>query len=380
MKILHTSDWHLGRQLHGVSLLEDQRHVLDQLTGKLTSENIDALVIAGDVYDRSLPPVEAVKLLNHFVSLVTGELNIPIIMIGGNHDSGERLEFGEQLLASSGLHIAGALSTDIDPVVLEDKYGEVAFYSIPYADPATVRDVFNNEVRTHDEAMAFLCEQIREHNPRGRRTVVISHCFLAGGEESESERPLTVGGVANVSPKHFKDFTYSALGHLHAPQHKGSDRVRYSGSLLKYSFSEEKHNKSVTVVDINRKGKCKFRTIELKPRRDLRVLEGKLDDILAAGKKDAANEDYVQVRLLDTHAILDVMGKLRDVYPNVLQLERPMLAGDGIRTPGDRDMIHKAELPMFEDFYEQMKGEKLDEAGIAFVQKTLEVIHRGRDD
>ena len=379
MRILHTSDWHLGRQLHGVSLLDDQRHVLDQLAAVLTAENIDALVIAGDVYDRSLPPVEAVKLLNRFVSHVSGELKLPIIMIGGNHDSGERLDFGGQLLAGAGLHIAGALSRELDPVVLEDAHGEVAFYSIPYADPATVRDVFDIEVRTHDEAMAFLCREIREHNPHGRRAIVLSHCFLAGGEESESERPLTVGGVASVSPKHFVDFTYTALGHLHAPQHKESDHIRYSGSLLKYSFSEDKHNKSVTIVDIDKNGKCVIDKVRLTPRRDLRVIEGRLDDILAAADKDQASEDYVLIRLLDTHAILDVMGKLRAAYPNVLQLERPMLVSEGMRTPGDRAMIHKAELPMFEDFYKQMTGDQLDDESTAFVQQVLEGIHGGAD-
>lgn len=377
MKLLHTSDWHLGRQLHGVSLLEDQRVVLDQIVETLVEREVDVLLVSGDVYDRSLPPVEAVDLLDDVVSRVSGELGIPIVMIGGNHDSGGRLQFGSRLLAGSGLHIAGSLSGDIEPVVLSDKHGDVAFYSIPYADPITVRTVFDVEVKTHDEAMGFLCERIAADNADNRRCVVLGHCFLAGGEVSDSERPLTIGGIANVSPEHFARFTYAALGHLHAPQAKLADHIRYSGSILKYSFSEVTQNKSVTLVELDGSG-CGVTQVALKPRRDVRVVEGSLDEILAAVPDDDCREDYVLVRLRDTHAILDALGKLRTVYPNVLQLERPALLGGGRPAPGP-GIDHKAELPMVQAFFEQMTEKKLGEAGEEVVKNLLDRIHRGEE-
>jgi len=359
-----------------VSLLEDQRHVLDQIVETAAARGVDVLLVAGDIYDRSLPPVEAVRLLDDVISRVSSELGIPVIMIGGNHDSGERLDFGSQLLANSGLYIKGSLASDPTPVVVSDDYGEVAFYSIPYADPVTVRQVFDVEVKSHDEAMGFLCERIAADNGSTRRSVVLGHCFLAGGEASDSERPLTIGGIANVSPEHFGRFSYAALGHLHAPQSRAADHIRYSGSILKYSFSEANQRKSVTLVDMDGEGNCDIENIALKPRRDMRVLEAELEHILAAGKDDDARDDYILVRLLDKHAILDVLGKLRTVYPNVLQLERPALAQEGVRRP-ERDLIHKAELPMVQDFYRQMTGEDLSEAGTAVVSELLDQIHKG---
>ena len=379
MRILHTSDWHIGRQLHSVSLLDDQRHVLNQIVELVDSKKVDVVLIAGDIYDRQVPPSNAIKLLDDVLNHILEELNVPVIMIAGNHDGPERLGFGARQLGKAKLHIVGPLLDKQTPIILSDDFGDVAFYGIPYADPATVRDVFAVDTVSHDEAMAHLVKQVHEHNRERRRCVVLSHCFIDGGEESDSERPLSVGGAGRVSTKHFLDFNYVALGHLHGRQFKGAQHIRYSGSILKYSFSEEKHKKSVTLIDLNAEGQCDIEEIELHSLRDMRVLEGSLNDLLAKGKGDPHNEDYLLVRLNDSHAILDIMGKLRAVYPNVLHLERPGLMSTGEQRVLHREQLKKGELEMFKDFFQQISGQDLSNEQHNIIEKSLNAIHQGVD-
>jgi exonuclease SbcD len=378
MKFLHTSDWHLGRQFHNVSLLEDQAYVLDQIFDIAVRETVDAVVIAGDVYDRTVPPARAVSLLDSILDRLCRDLALPVIMIPGNHDSPERLGFGARQLSGSGLHIIGSTDAILSPVMLSDAYGQLAFYGIPYLEPVMAREYFEVELSGHDETLAYVAERIKTHNQQnGRfRTVVVSHCFLDGGEDCESERPLSVGGADRVSAKLFKTFDYTALGHLHGPQFKLINKIRYSGSILKYSFSEEHHNKSVTIVDMDAKGKCVIEKIALTPLHDMRSLEGSLKDVLERGQSDPNFEDYVQVRLSDTHAILDIMGKLREVYPNVLHLERPGLVLENSEKMASRDRLRKGEMSMFGDFYEQVKGESLSAKQAKLIEKTIEQLHR----
>ena len=378
MKFLHTSDWHLGRQFHNVSLLEDQAYVLDQIFDIAVRETVDAVVIAGDVYDRTVPPARAVSLLDSILDRLCRDLALPVIMIPGNHDSPERLGFGARQLSGSGLHIIGSTDAILSPVMLSDAHGQLAFYGIPYLEPVMAREYFEVELSGHDETLAYVAERIKTHNQQnGRfRTVVVSHCFLDGGEDCESERPLSVGGADRVSAKLFKTFDYTALGHLHGPQFKLINKIRYSGSILKYSFSEEHHNKSVTIVDMDAKGKCVIEKIALTPLHDMRSLEGSLKDVLERGQSDPNFEDYVQVRLSDTHAILDIMGKLREVYPNVLHLERPGLVLENSEKMASRDRLRKGEMSMFGDFYEQVKGESLSAKQAKLIEKTIEQLHR----
>ncbi len=379
MRFLHTSDWHLGRQFHNVSLLEDQRHVLQEMFGIIQQEKIEAVLIAGDIYDRSVPPADAVALLDEVIDHISFELQIPLIIIPGNHDSAQRLSFGARQLAKSGVHIVSQLSDISHPVVLNDEHGEVAFYGIPYADPASVRDTFKCEVKTHEDAMQLLTDKIKNQHDSNQRSVVLSHCFIAGGESSESERPLSVGGADTVSHQLFSDFDYSALGHLHGPQFKGAENIRYSGSILKYSFSEARHQKSVTVVDMNAQGKCDIAKIPLKPLRNMRVIEGELDDILAQAKNDTDADDYLLVRLMDKHALYDPMAKLRAVYPNVLQIEKPNLSRGGERHQLKKENLKKGELHMFQDFYQQMTDEEMDQDGLEVVTALLDKIHYGEN-
>jgi exonuclease SbcD len=362
MRLLHTSDWHIGRQLHGVSLLEDQAHVLDQIVSTVAEQAVDVVLISGDLYDRSVPPTEAVSLLNATLNRLCHDLGVQVIIIAGNHDSAERLDFAADLLGDAGLHIVGPLSADIQPISLTVDDMTVDFFGLPYADPARVRHVYGAELSSHEEAMALLLDSVKTKKQPGRPSVVLSHCFIDGGEESDSERPLSIGGADRINADLFAPFSYSALGHLHRPQYKGREHVRYSGSILKYSFSEVDHQKSVTLVDISAAGDVTTEYVELQPLRDMRILEGALEDILAAGASDPHSDDYVLARLTDTHAILDIIGKLRDVYPNTLHLERPGLQPKGGMPDAGREMLKQSELELFENFYAEVNGEPVTDA------------------
>ena len=379
MRFLHTADWHIGRQFHNVSLLEDQRHVLGQLINVIQKEKVEAVIIAGDVYDRSVPPSEAVDLLDETLHTIVHDLGVPVIVIAGNHDGGVRLGFGSRQLMQAGLHITGPLSDAILPIELKDEHGSIFVYTIPYIDPATVRDVFHNDVQNFDEAMIFITDQIKSYHAREHpkcRSILVTHCFLAGGESSDSERPLSVGGADQVSIDQFLEFNYTALGHLHQPQYKGAEHIRYSGSLLKYSFSEVEKPKSLTLIDMNAGGDCNINEVPLNPIRDMRVIEGKLEAILKAGKKDSANQDYLLVRLLDKHAILDPMGKLRSVYPNVLHLEKSNLTIRADSESLDYDALKMNRLQLFEDFYKQMVDEDLDAGQRAHITTLIDDIEK----
>lgn len=380
MKFIHTSDWHIGRQFHNVSLLDDQRHVLDQLITYIEQESIDALVIAGDIYDRSVPPATAVELLDEVLTKICMEMNVPIILISGNHDSAERLRFGSQQLSKAGLHIMGNLAKVSEPVIIsssigDSKTGDVAFYGIPYHDPEMVRNLSGETISTYDDAHTYLVEQVLQSTSNDMSKVLISHCFIDGAEESDSERPLSIGGSDRVSFQPCLPFDYVALGHLHAPQYKGAEHIRYSGSLLKYSFSEQHQKKGVTLVEMDAKGLSSTKHLPLKPLRDMRILEGEFNHILEQGKLDPNSEDYLLVRLTDRHAILDPMAKLREVYPNVLQLEKPGMLISGEQKM-NREKLKRGELDMFRDFFEQVYGEAMSEEQDKAIQETITSLHK----
>ncbi|MCL1042211.1 exonuclease SbcCD subunit D [Shewanella marisflavi] len=377
MKFIHTSDWHIGRQLHNQSLLDDQRHVLSQIVSLAKTHEVDALIVAGDIYDRSVPPANAVALLDEVLNELIA-LGIKVIMIAGNHDGHERLGFAARQMQSSGLHIVGPLTAENSPIHLGSASGDAVFYPLPYAEPATVRQQLDCQVSTHEEAMAELLAQVHQDDSQGLPKVVIAHCFLDGGSESESERPLSIGGADKISPKLFEGFDYTALGHLHGPQYKGAEQIRYSGSILKYSFSEQHQNKSVTLVELAQ-GETSISLLPLEPLRDVRILEGALDELLAQGVKDPGREDYLMVRLLDKHAILDAMGKLRNVYPNVLHLERTGLMAANEQLAIASDHIKKGELEMFKDFFTQVSGEPMSEAQLELITQTLDELHKGEE-
>ncbi|EJI1390738.1 exonuclease SbcCD subunit D [Vibrio parahaemolyticus] len=374
MKFIHTSDWHLGRQFHNVSLLEDQQAVLEQLIQYIENNPVDAVIVAGDVYDRSVPPTIAIELLNRVVKRICGELNTPMILISGNHDGAERLGFGSEQMKRSGLHIISNFEDMLTPVVIETKAaGHVAFYGMPYNDPEQVRYVYKKPVSTHDEAHKLLAEKITEQFQSEHRNILISHCFVDGAIESESERPLSIGGSDRVSHEHFLNFDYVALGHLHQPQKKGEAYIRYSGSLMKYSFGEQNQKKGFTLVEIGKDGFIGAEHIELTAPHEMRIVEGELEQILEWGKTDPKNEDYLLVRLMDKHAILNPMEKLRTVYPNVLHLDKPgMLIG--VEQEMAQAKLARSEIDMFKDFFAEAQDSELSneqEQAISDIIKQL---------
>ncbi|MEA2117174.1 exonuclease SbcCD subunit D [Halovibrio sp. HP20-50] len=361
MRLLHTADWHLGRLFHNLSLLEDQRHVLNQLIEIIDREAIDAVLIAGDIYDRSVPPAAAVTLLDEVLHALCEERKLPVIMISGNHDGAERLRFGARHLRQAGLHILSDLAAFEVPVTLTVKGVEVDVFGIPYADPEHVRSQLNADVRDFDGAHRYLVDRIQTQRHPKRPTVLMSHCFVDGGSASDSERPLTLGGAESVAWEPMQNFDYVALGHLHGPQYRGGEHIRYSGSLLKYSFSEASQRKGVTLVELEADGVQRIEQIPLIPNREVRVLEGEIAALIEQGKTDPNADDYLLVRLTDRHAILDPMGKLREVYPNVLHLEKPgMLDARGTQQL-DRDRLRFDTLDMFSDFFKQTSGEAMSD-------------------
>lgn len=378
MKFIHTSDWHLGRQFHNVSLIDDQRFVLQQLIQWVRDEQPDAVIIAGDIFDRSVAPATAIELLDEVLSELCHELNTAVIMIAGNHDSAERLRFGATHLRKAGLHILTRLEDITTPVQIETDNGTLSFYGIPYCDPEMVADTFGVDSASFDMAHTFLVNQVvATLNPQ-HVNVLISHCFIDGAEESESERPLSIGGSDRVSYQPCLPFNYVALGHLHAPQYKGVEYIRYSGSLLKYSFSEVKQRKGVTIVEFDKDQVFSYRNAAFSPLRDMRIIEGAFDDICRQGRSDPKPDDYILVRLTDNHAILDSMARLREVYPNTLQIEKPNLYRDSPQ-PIDINKVKRDELALFADFFKQIKGQEMNQDQAQAMHSLIKQLRQGEN-
>jgi len=371
MRFIHTADWHIGRLFQNVSLLDDQIFVLKQIQRYAHEHKVDALVIAGDIFDRSVPPAEAVDALNAFLAEFRKEMAIPVIMISGNHDSAKRLRFGAQHMQQSGLHILGDIRDVSTPVVVKTSSGDIHFFGIPYHDPVEVREAYGCEVKTYDEAHTYLATLAAQARTPDTRSVLISHCFINGAEACDSERRLSVGGADSVSYQPLEPFDYVALGHLHGPQYKGAEHIRYSGSPLKYSFSEHNQKKGVNLVELNGSG-ATWQHLDLIPKRDMRVLEGSLEDILKKGKTDPHKDDYIFARLADTQDLLEPMGQLRQVYPNTLELDRKNFAvSSGSRLVADVSN-KRSEDQVFKDFFTQVMSEALTVEQNQLLMETIE--------
>lgn len=374
MKFLHTADWHLGRIFHQLHLTDDQAQVLDQIVDVAGAEKVDAVIVAGDLYDRAVPPPEAVALLDRIWQRLTSELNLPVIAIPGNHDSATRIGYGSQLLEKSGLHIVASFDRALKPICI----GGVEFYALPFAEPAEVRAWTGDpQVKDHASAVSCCIEKMRPHFSPDRPRVLVAHAFAAGArKESDSERPLSVGGAGTVPVEIFDAFHYTALGHLHAPQ-KISERCLYSGSPMKYSFSEAEHQKSVTIVEIDDAGSVSTQLIPLAAQRDVRNLEGKLAELIAAAPDDQNRDDYLRVILTDEGALLNAIGRLREVYPNVLQLERRFLSSNA---ESDAAKVAKrkqaTESELFESFFSEILETEPTSSETALFEQTLEDLRK----
>ena len=384
MKLFHTADWHLGKLVQGVYMTEDQSYVLKQFIQAIEDEKPDAVIIAGDLYDRAVPPTDAVHLLDEVLDTIVMKLKTPVLAVAGNHDSPSRLNFGSRIMQKNGFHIVGNLTRALEPVVLHDAYGPVYFHLIPYCDPSVVRNIFENEaIRTHNDAARRIVEEIKQKMDPDGRHIFVGHAFVTpfGDEEentSDSERPLSIGGAEYVDAHHFSVFDYTALGHLHQAHHVLEEKIRYSGSILKYSISEENHKKGFHIVDLDAKGNISLEKKLLTPKRDIRTVEGALDDLLTQN----INHDYVFVRLLDKTPILSPMEKIRSVYPNAMHVERKNyslspLASNGSGTVNRSKM---SDLDLFKSFYHEVKGETVTDETEAIFKDVLDALLKEKNE
>ncbi|KOO51477.1 exonuclease SbcCD subunit D [Viridibacillus arvi] len=375
MKIFHTADWHLGKLVQGVYMTEDQAYILQQFLADIDQEKPDVIIVAGDLYDRAVPPTEAVRLLDDIFAEIVLKRHIPLISIAGNHDSPGRLHFGSQLMKESGLHIVGNLDDKLSPVVLNDEFGEVHFHLIPYADPSQVRYVFDDDsIKTHQSAMKRITDELKKKMDPEKRHVFVGHAFVTshGQEEentSESERPLAIGGTECIDAALFEPFHYTALGHLHQAHFVLNETIRYAGSPLKYSISEENHKKGYLIVDLAEDGQVTIEKKLLQPRRDMRTVEDTIDNLL----KSEVSEDYIYVKLLDDTPIISPMEKIRTVFPNAMHVERKMIHQkiDGTEqlTTSRQKMD---DLTLFEAFYKEIVGEEVEDATKQLFQEVLQ--------
>ncbi|TCL38612.1 exodeoxyribonuclease I subunit D [Anaerospora hongkongensis] len=382
MRFIHTSDWHLGRLFYGEYLTDEQAHILDQFVDLVRDVRPDAIVIAGDIYDRGVPPTGAVELLDEIISRILLDCHTPVIAIAGNHDSPERIGFGNKLLARQGLHVVGPLTGTYQPVTLADEHGPVYFVPLTYAEPATVRlNLAAEEASDHTAAMACYIRHATQAVPAGARKVAVAHAFLTGGEPSESERPLSVGGSSMVNASLFSSFHYTALGHLHRPQAVGAPHIRYSGSLMKYSFAEAGHKKGVYMVEMDKAGAVRIETVELRPRRDVRCIKGMFQDLMKGPQNNENREDYILAELHDTLPVLDALGQLRSIYPNVLSIDPRYRASGGENGGTAVDHRKLTEKDLFAAFAEQMTGTALSAEQTAALDGVLEeLIREGREE
>ena len=407
MRFLHTADWHLGRIFYGQYLTDDQAHVLEhQFFTILKEEKIDGILLAGDVFDRAVPPIEAIELWDSIITRLAMDYKVPLFVVSGNHDGAERLEVGRSMLSESGIHIWGSPYHALQPFEFEGADGRVAICPMPFSEPRRIGDalglnsseskpvdtdmtddtLFSYVDDTDQEAVALnlhnydqmyqaWSDYLYEQVPKQMRSIAISHAFVMGGEVGGSERTLSVGGSEQVSPHVFKNFHYTALGHLHGPQRMGADHIRYSGSPLKYSFDEHGQKKSFTIIDMDTTGKVDISTIPVEAKRDVVILEGYFEDLLNnTALQTKHKDDYVQARLLDTMPIMDGMAKLRQVYHRCMTIE---LAGR-IATPvvdmGDAVFKELNERELFNQFAETVWKNPLTEREQQYINSVWDRI------
>lgn len=317
MKLLHISDLHIGKKVLEFSMLEDQKYILGEITDICRAELPDAVIIAGDIYDKSVPGADAVTLFDSFITELS-DICKNVFIISGNHDSGERLAFASKLIRRSGVYFSTVYSGKIEPVRLCDEYGPIDFYLIPFVKPPMVRRFFeNDDICSYNDAVKAIIDSLTLD--MSARNVAVAHQFIFGAERSESEEPTTVGGIEDVDASLFEKFDYTALGHIHRPQFVQFENIRYSGTPLKYSASEAGHTKSVCIVELAEKGSVSIRLIPLVPLRDMRILRGSYDELMSPKSYAGTNtEDYIHVVLTDESEIPNALGKLRSVYPNIM--------------------------------------------------------------
>lgn len=379
MKLIHLSDLHLGKRVNEFSMLEDQQYILEEILRIIDSEKPDGVLIAGDVYDKTVPSAEAVTLLDEFLVQLS-KRDTQTFLISGNHDSAERLAFGGRLMEQSGIHIARVYNGVLAPLTLRDEYGPVDLCLLPFLRPVQVRRFFpESEIATYTEAMAAVLGAA--DIDKTHRNVLVTHQFVTGAQTCDSEE-LSVGGTDNVDVSVFDDFDYVALGHIHGPQKIGRETVRYCGTPLKYSFSEVGHKKSVTVVELAEKGSVEIRTVPLVPKRDMSELRGAYNELMLRENYEGKpfRNDYLRITLTDEEDIPNAVNNLRTVYPYIMRLDY-----DNRRTrteshvDGAEQVERKRPLTLFEEFYESQNGQPMSEEQRSFAKQLMERIWEGKE-
>ena len=373
MKLIHLSDLHLGKRVNEFSMLEDQEYILRVILQVVDDEQPDCVIIAGDVYDKSIPPAEAVRLFDDFL-VQLARRGIRVFVISGNHDSAERIAFGGRLMDVSGIHLSPVYDGNISPISLQDDYGTVNIYMLPFVKPANVRAVFpEEEILSYTDAIRVAISHM-EIDPLVRN-VLVTHQFVTGAQRSDSE-DISVGGTDNVDAGVFSVFDYVALGHIHGPQNIGDERIRYCGTPLKYSFSEANHEKSVTIIEMREKQNLCMHTVPLIPRHDLREIRGTYEELtLRANYQHTATDDYLHVILTDEEDVPDAMARLRTVYPNLMKLDYDNTRTRSSSVATGTDMVEqKTEIELFADFYEKQNGQPMSDEQRRFSVDLLEKI------
>lgn len=379
MKLIHLSDIHLGKRVNEFSMLEDQAHILKKILAVVDEEKPDGVLIAGDVYDKSVPSTEAVQLFDDFLVRLA-ERKLPVFIISGNHDSPERLSFANRLIDAAGIHLAPVYNGVVEPITLSDEYGPVNVYMLPFIKPAHVRGFFpDTEINGYSDAVAAAIG--RMNIDKTQRNVLITHQFVTGAQRSDSEE-LSVGGTDNIGAEVFCDFDYVALGHIHGPQNMDSGRIRYCGSPLKYSFSEAAQQKSVTVAELKEKGMLEIHTVPLIPRRDMVELKGSYQQLTLREfyENTTYQEDYTHITLTDEEDIPDAVAKLRAVYHNLMKLDY-----DNTRTrhsaaiSGAENVETRSPIDLFAEFYELQNGLPMSAEQTELVASLIEKIWEGEE-
>lgn len=373
MKIMHLSDLHIGKKVNEYSMLQDQVYILKEILQIIDDEKVETVIIAGDVYDRSLPPNEALELFDEFLYQLSGR-NVNVFVISGNHDSPERISYGGRMMTENKIFLSPVYDGNVKPISLNDDYGEVNFYLLPFVRPADIRRYFPDEnIENYTDAVKVAIDNMNvDFN---ERNILVTHQFVTGAELSESE-DIIVGGTDNVSGEVFDGFDYVALGHIHREQTVGKDNIRYCGTPLKYSFSEAKNIKSVTILDFNDKGNIEYSKIPLTPFRDMREIRGTYYELTLKSNYESTNtEDYLHITLTDEEDIPDAIGKLRSIYPNIMKLDY-----DNLRTRGSgivdaiENIESKSPFELFADLFKQQNNQDMSEEQEEIMRNLIDKI------
>lgn len=373
MKIMHLSDLHIGKRVNEYSMLQDQIYILKEILRIIDDEKVETVIIAGDVYDRSLPPNEALGLFDEFLYQLSGR-NVNVFVISGNHDSPERISYCGRMMTENKIFLSPVYDGNVKPITLNDDYGEVNFYLLPFVRPADIRRYFPDEnIENYTDAVKVAIDNMNvDFN---ERNILVTHQFVTGAELSESE-DIIVGGTDNVSGEVFDGFDYVALGHIHREQTVGKDNIRYCGTPLKYSFSEAKHIKSVTILDFNDKGNIEYSKIPLTPFRDMREIRGTYYELTLKSSYESTNtEDYLHITLTDEEDIPDAIGKLRSIYPNIMKLDYDNLRTRGSGTVDAIENIEsKSPFELFADLFKQQNNQDMSEEQEEIMRNLIDKI------